>query len=295
MSAAEPAPPGAPVPQDPRLRQVPPPRFSEPADSTVPLVLPGPPISVVLGPAPRKGAAAAAPERAEAPVPAPAPAPEAAPVPVAEPEPTPRTSVPTPEPPPAPPAVETAIEPTTVPAAPEVPAAPAHAPAPAPAAPAVPATPAVPAAPARPAAPVPRPVSELALDDDDLELTIVVPRGALLTDWNLVDRDGTAFRLHRSNVLGRRPSGAGAPEHAQLVLLSDPDRVLSRTHALLEVIDDEVWVTDLHSTNGSAVREPGQPARRLEPGTRVRVLLGSVLSFGGRAVSFAYDGHGRRA
>lgn len=279
MSAAEPAPPGAPVPQDPRLRPVPPPRFSEPADSTVPLVLPGPPISVVLGPAPRKGAAAA-PERAEAPmpVPTPTPVPEAAPVPVAEPEPAPRTSVPTPQPPPAPPAVETAIEPTTVPAAPS---APAHAPAP--------------AEPARPAAPAPRPVSELALDDDDLELTIVVPRGALLTDWNLVDRDGTAFRLHRSNVLGRRPSGAGAPEHAQLVLLSDPDRVLSRTHALLEVIDDEVWVTDLHSTNGSAVREPGQPARRLEPGTRVRVLLGSVLSFGGRAVSFGYDGHGPRA
>lgn len=142
---------------------------------------------------------------------------------------------------------------------------------------------------------MPLPVSELALDDDDLGLTIVVPRGVLLTDWNLVDRDGTAFRLHRSNVLGRRPSGDGAPEHAQLVLLSDPDRVLSRTHALLEIIDDEVWVTDLHSTNGSAVREPGQPARRLEPGTRVRVLLGSVLSFGGRAVSFAYDGHGPRA
>lgn len=261
MSAAGPAQPGAPVPQDPRLRPVPPPRFSESADSTVPLVLPGPPISVVLGPAPRRGGATTAPERAEAPAPAPEAAPEAVPA-----------SVPTPEPPPAPPAVETAIEPTTVPA---VPSAPPRAPA--------------------PAAPVPLPVSELALDDDDLGLTIVVPRGVLLTDWNLVDRDGTAFRLHRSNVLGRRPSGAGAPEHAQLVLLSDPDRVLSRTHALLEVIDDEVWVTDLHSTNGSAVREPGQPARRLEPGTRVRVLLGSVLSFGGRAVSFAYDGHGPRA
>lgn len=254
MSAAEPAQPGPPGPQSPRTRPVPPPRFSEPADSTVPLVLPGPPISVVLGPAPRRGAATAAHEPAEPPAPAPAPA-------------TP---------------------------APATPAAPA--PAPAPAAPATPA-PAAPAAPAPAPAPTPAPhtISELALDDDDLELTIVVPRGALLTDWNLVDRDGTAFRLHRSNVLGRRPSGAGAPEHAQLVLLSDPDRVLSRTHALLEVIDDEVWVTDLHSTNGSAVREPGQPARRLEPGTRVRVLLGSVLSFGGRTVSFAYDGHGPRA
>ena len=126
-------------------------------------------------------------------------------------------------------------------------------------------------------------------------MTVVVPRGALLTDWNLVDRDGTAFRLHRSNVLGRHPSGAGAPSHAQLVLLSDPDRVLSRTHALLEVVEDELWVTDLHSTNGSEVLEPGQPPRRLVPGTRERVLLGSVLGLGGRRVSFAYGGHGPRA
>lgn len=290
MSAAQPplpgeqtppAPPAVDAAPDPRSRPVPPPRFGAPSDSTVPLVLPGPPITVVLGPAPRRGSVPSQPEPESRPQPAVQP--EAAPPPV----PAPVTAAP---PQPAPQAL------ITDPPVPEDPA-PAAMPAPAPTAEPAPAPAAAPAPVPRataPAGPPRAPVVEIA-HDDELDVTVVVPRGALLTDWNLVDRDGTAFRLHRSNVLGRHPSGAGAPSHAQLVLLSDPDRVLSRTHALLEVVEDELWVTDLHSTNGSEVLEPGQPPRRLVPGTRERVLLGSVLGLGGRRVSFAYGGHGPRA
>ena len=280
-----PVPPDADAARDPRSRPVPPPRFGAPSDSTVPLVLPGPPISVVLGPAPRRGSAPSQPEPQARPEPQALPQPEtqpqaqpeAAPAPAPKPEAAPAT--------PPQPASQALITDPPVPAD----AAPAAVPAPAPEAAPAPAP-----HPTAPAGPPRAPVAEIA-HDDDLDVTVVVPRGALLSDWNLVDRDGTAFRLHRSNVLGRHPSGAGAPSHAQLVLLSDPDRVLSRTHALLEVVEDELWVTDLHSTNGSEVLVPGQPPRRLVPGTRERVLLGSVLGLGGRRVSFAYGGHGPRS
>lgn len=142
-----------------------------------------------------------------------------------------------------------------------------------------------------PAASGPMPVRATHLDDD-LESTIVVVHGAASTEtgWMLVDIDGTEFPLHRSNVLGRRPRADRAPAGAQVISLSDRSRVLSRTHVLIEVDRDTLWVTDLHSTNGTMVLERigDDIARGQEcaPGTAVPLPPGAVLDLGGRRVSF---------
>ena len=151
-------------------------------------------------------------------------------------------------------------------------------------------------APASPPAPsdsetrqTPSPMPDTA---DDLEMTIVMVRGSASTQtaWRLVDIDGTEFPLHRSNVLGRRPAAARAPEGAQVISLSDRTRVLSRTHVLIEVDQHTLWITDLGSTNGTGVLsgldDPSDYGEECLANVRTPLPPGSALSLGGRRVSF---------
>ena len=135
----------------------------------------------------------------------------------------------------------------------------------------------------------PSPVPDTA---DDLEMTIVMVRGSASTQtaWRLVDIDGTEFPLHRSNVLGRRPAAARAPEGAQVISLSDRTRVLSRTHVLIEVDQHTLWITDLGSTNGTGVLsgldDPSDYGEECLANVRTPLPPGASLSLGGRRVSF---------
>jgi hypothetical protein len=143
----------------------------------------------------------------------------------------------------------------------------------------------LPPAPAAPAAPAAESQSSAA-DDEEFESTIVVVRGTAATRWKLIDTDGSAFELHRVNLLGRKPAVNQAPEGAQIIALSDPERVLSRTHAVIEVEDDRVWITDLDSTNGSEVLGENGTADECAPRTRYALAPGQRVSLGGREVSF---------
>ncbi|TPW72263.1 FHA domain-containing protein [Schumannella sp. 10F1B-5-1] len=58
-------------------------------------------------------------------------------------------------------------------------------------------------------------------------------------------------------VLGRNPSAPERWPDAQAVLIADPDRSVSKTHALLVVVGDELRLIDLASTNGVAVTADG--------------------------------------
>lgn len=105
--------------------------------------------------------------------------------------------------------------------------------------------------------------------------------------------DGTKFPLAPQNVLGRKPKSG--PSGAQFIALSDPERVLSRTHLLIEVEDDQLWITDLKSTNGTEIimsdqgdTEPGKDTdfRPCEALSRYAVTADQSLSLGGRSITF---------
>ncbi len=130
-------------------------------------------------------------------------------------------------------------------------------------------------------------------DDDEFESTVVIARAKSTTDWSLVDIDGTKFPLAPQNVLGRKPKSG--PSGAQFIALSDPERVLSRTHLLIEVEDDQLWITDLKSTNGTEIimsdqgdTEPGKDTdfRPCEALSRYAVTADQSLSLGGRSITF---------
>ncbi|WP_173924315.1 FHA domain-containing protein [Agromyces sp. Marseille-P2726] len=98
--------------------------------------------------------------------------------------------------------------------------------------------------------------------------------------WRLRGDGGVEVLVLRPIVLGRHPATDAAPVGAAPVALTDPARSVSKTHALVEVVADELVVTDLHSTNGITVEASDGRSSRLEPGLRTSVPGGATLLLG---------------
>lgn len=91
-----------------------------------------------------------------------------------------------------------------------------------------------------------------------------------LSDGRTVTVDGTV-------LVGRNPVGTGAE---QLVRVVDPGRSVSKTHLQLGVDDSGLWVADRGSTNGTLVTLADGQQIVCGVEQRVRVPLGSTVSFG---------------
>jgi len=81
-------------------------------------------------------------------------------------------------------------------------------------------------------------------------------------------------------VLGRNPAAIAAIPDAALVSIADPAKSVSKTHLLVEVDGEGLWITDLDSTNGTVTVSPTGVQLVLEPRVRSRVADGSAVSLG---------------
>ncbi len=206
-------------------------------------------------------------------VPPPPPSPSGGAVP-----PVPVYAAPVP-PPPAAPAPSFAAAPPPPPAAPAFVPAPPPAPVAAPVPPPPPApsfaeTPVVPAAPA----------AASVVPSLDLESTRLSPPLANAT-WVVELPDGRRMPVAGALSFGRDPIADSAAPNTVLVPVDDPLKSMSKTHARIDLIAGEVFVTDLHSTNGTSVREPGGAAISLAPGVAHRLTGTAEVQFGDYAVS----------
>lgn len=103
--------------------------------------------------------------------------------------------------------------------------------------------------------------------------------------------DGVVAELDTAVVIGRAPNAdRSTAENPSLMTVLSPGHDISRTHAQVEAEGWEIVVTDLHSTNGTAVvlGGPDIVRRRLAPGESMVVPLGSILELGD-GVSIAVD------
>lgn len=100
------------------------------------------------------------------------------------------------------------------------------------------------------------------------------------TAWRLRADGGEPVAVAGRVVLGRDPRATDATAGADTIAVDDPARSLSKTHALLEVVDDRLLATDLDSTNGVRVWPEGEEAIELEPGRATSVPEGAVLLLG---------------
>jgi pSer/pThr/pTyr-binding forkhead associated (FHA) protein len=83
-------------------------------------------------------------------------------------------------------------------------------------------------------------------------------------------------------LLGRAPQAVrvSGRELPRLVAVPSPQQDISRTHAEVRVEGEEVLVTDLDSTNGVHVLQPGRGARRLRPGEPRSVRVDETIDLG---------------
>jgi len=96
----------------------------------------------------------------------------------------------------------------------------------------------------------------------------------------LVSSTGQRFEVTGRSLLGRNPAAAPGVAYESVLVVVDPGKTISKTHAELLVVADELLVLDLESGNGTIVETPGQPAVRCVPGLPQPVPRGSRLILG---------------
>ena len=130
--------------------------------------------------------------------------------------------------------------------------------------------------------PAPEAVAQPEPDDWDEELddTILAFRRQHDVRWRLELASGEPVLVITSTLLGRRPSAHPRWPRAQICRVSDPTRTMSKSHAVFEAVDDELWVSDLGSKNGVTVVHTDGSTEIVEPTGRTRVETGAVVSLG---------------
>jgi hypothetical protein len=129
----------------------------------------------------------------------------------------------------------------------------------------------------RPAA---NPVPGAEAGDDDFEQTLIVPRRNTGERFVLQFSTGESVTVSGSGLVGRNPMPQPGEFFDYLVSISDPGKSVSKTHLEFGQDAGAFWVSDRFSGNGSVVREPGMPPKRLGAGKRFRIVRGSRVDIG---------------
>jgi hypothetical protein len=102
------------------------------------------------------------------------------------------------------------------------------------------------------------------------------PHGA----WRLRGPGDLEVLLVRPVLLGRDPAPDPARPDAAPIPVRDPARSVSKTHALVEVVDNRVMITDLHSTNGTRLLTTDGEMREFEAGRPAETPSGATVLLG---------------
>ena len=117
-------------------------------------------------------------------------------------------------------------------------------------------------------------------DDDDVDETRIVRRRPVGDEFTLQFSTGESVRVSGHGLLGRAPVAQPGESFEHLVRISDPGKSVSKTHLEFGQEAGHLWVSDRWSGNGTLVRPSDGPARRVQPGTRVRVERGTRVDIG---------------
>lgn len=103
----------------------------------------------------------------------------------------------------------------------------------------------------------------------------------------LVSTTGQRFEVTGRSLLGRNPAPLDGVVYESVLVVVDPGKTISKSHAELLVVADELLVVDLSSGNGTVVEAPGQAPVRCTPGAPQPVRRGSRLVLGRQAIDVA--------
>jgi len=126
-------------------------------------------------------------------------------------------------------------------------------------------------------APVPGPVPMPGL----APLPLPVPESVTTEPcYTLRFSNGDSISVASGGLLGRNPVATTTDVGEHLIIVTDPDRTVSKTHLEFGIEGGSFWICDRFSGNGTTVQEPGRPARRLVPGRRYRIERGTLVGIG---------------
>jgi hypothetical protein len=108
----------------------------------------------------------------------------------------------------------------------------------------------------------------------------VAPAKEPLLSFTISFANGDVIVVSSGGLIGRNPSAGPGEAHEHLVIVTDPDRTVSKTHLEFGIDAGEFWVADRFSGNGTTIFETGKPPRRLVPGRKYQVGRGSRVGIG---------------
>lgn len=100
----------------------------------------------------------------------------------------------------------------------------------------------------------------------------------------LVSTTGQRFEVSGRSLLGRNPKAPPEVSYDSVLVVVDPGKTISKSHAELLVVAGQLLVIDLQSGNGTVVQTPGEAPVRCEPGMPQPVARGSRLILGHQAI-----------
>lgn len=95
--------------------------------------------------------------------------------------------------------------------------------------------------------------------------------------------DGRRIPVEQLVLIGRRPSQPADGTTAQLVEVGEGGHAISKVHLALGVDARGLHVTDLGSTNGTALVSSAGELEPCQPGVQARLREGQTVSFGDRS------------
>ena len=120
-------------------------------------------------------------------------------------------------------------------------------------------------------------------DDEDVEATRRAGTGNAVR-WAMELPDGRTIEIRETTVVGRNPSPPADAPGAATVSLADHTKSVSKTHAMVQARDGLVWITDLHSTNGTVLTNPAGESLTTHAGNPTPAGEGWQIAFGDFAV-----------
>lgn len=96
--------------------------------------------------------------------------------------------------------------------------------------------------------------------------------------------DGNQYALTAPTLIGRNPNPTEQDGACNLVLVSDPQRTISKTHLLIATDRIGLYVEDRNSTNGTVVTLPDGQQVICAPQQKVRISAGTTVLCGQFAV-----------
>lgn len=127
-----------------------------------------------------------------------------------------------------------------------------------------------------PLPPLPQPSSLLDDELDSTRMTIPADPAA----WTAVLDDGRRIPLTGVVFFGRSPASDVPHTEVTLVPIDDRAKSMSKTHARIDASEGRLTITDLHSTNGTAVLDADGSSTALTPGVARPVDGDATVVFG---------------